>query len=377
MQRRFNDIRPYLPAEIPPAMQRIADSRYFERLSEYVFPGENVEDVRAMVRQISTTGEFQQKVMYFANRQIISRSIDEFTCSGLDGLHPEKNYLFVSNHRDIMLDSSLFQYVLHSGGFRTTEITFGSNLMHTQFVVDVGRANKMFKVVRSGNMRDFLENARHLSDYIRYTVTEKGESVWIAQRNGRTKDGNDATDRGIIKMFCMSSPDDLPRSAAELNIAPLAVSYQIESCDILKVRELYFSRGGRKYVKQPDEDLNSILTGIMQPKGRVHISICRPVEADELAMDCKCPNEFYRAVASLIDRRIYENYKLYDNNYIAHDMRSKTGRYSDFYTREAKEIFSARTRYMLEQLSGDRETLTSLFLGIYAAPVDNAKKITP
>ncbi|MDR1116084.1 MAG: acyltransferase [Tannerella sp.] len=375
MQDKFDDIRPYYPSEIPPAMQRIAESEYFGMLSQYIFPDESVEKVREMVRNIRTTDAFQQKVMYYVNQQVIARSMSDFTYSGLDGLDPEKRYLFVSNHRDIMLDSSLLQYLLHSNGFKTTEITFGSNLMHPQLIVDIGKANKMFKVIRSSNIRNFLKNSLHLSEYIRYTIKEKGESVWIAQRNGRTKDGNDATDQGIIKMFCMSKATDLILSMGELHIVPVAVSYQIESCDILKTRELYLSLKGEKYVKQPDEDLNSVLTGILQPKGFVNIRICKPVTFEDLDIDYKFPNEFYKKVASLIDRRIHENYKLYNNNYIAYDIRAGSSKYGDFYTPEEKEIFIDRCNYMLKQIDGDKDSLMSIFLGIYAAPVENAEKI--
>jgi hypothetical protein len=271
MQSKFDDIRPYYRDEIPPAMQRVAESEHFGMLSHYIFPEKNTEDVREMVRNIRTTDEFQQKVMYYANRQIVRRSITDLAAEGIEKLDPRKRYLFVSNHRDIMLDSSLLQLMLYENGFETTEITFGSNLMNPQLVVDIGKANKMFKVIRGSNIREFIRNSLHLSEYIRHTITEKGESIWIAQRNGRTKDGLDATDQGIIKLFCMSKPGDLVQSADELNIVPVAISYQIEPCDMLKTRELYLTRNGEKYVKQPGEDLNSILTGITQQKGHVRL----------------------------------------------------------------------------------------------------------
>ena len=373
MPSNFDDIRPYNQPEIPPAMQRIAASDYFGTLSNYIFTDRDVEDVRKMILNIRTTDEFQLQVMYYVNQQIVSRSITELTIDGLDQLNPQTNYLFVSNHRDIMLDSSLLQYLLHRNGFRTTEITFGSNLMSSQLVVDIGKANKMFKVIRSSNIREFLKNSLHLSEYIRYTITEKGESIWIAQRNGRTKDGNDATDQGIIKMFCMSKSSDLLWAIDELHIAPLAISYQIESCDILKTRELYLSANGEKYVKHPHEDLNSILHGIRQPKGHVHISFCKPVTSEDFNFEHKVPNEFYKNVAALIDERIFRNYKLYNNNYIAHDLRSGKDAFSNYYTKEEKEAFVARCRYMHEQIEGDRDKLMSIFLGIYANPVDNQK----
>ena len=371
MQHKFDDIRPYYPSEIPPAMQRIAASEHFGILSQYIFPDKNVETVREMVRNFRTTEEFQKEVMYYFNEQVILRSMTDLTYYGLDHLNPETNYLFVSNHRDIMLDSSLLQYLLYKNDFRTTEITFGSNLMRPQLVVDIGKANKMFKVVRSSNIREFLKNSLHLSEYIRHTITEKGESVWIAQRNGRTKDGNDATDQGIIKMFCMSKKSDLVRAIEELHIVPVAISYQIESCDFLKTNELYKSLNGEKYIKQPGEDLHSILTGIMQPKGHVHISFCQPLTQEDLQFDYKVPNDFYKKVACLIDKRIYNHYRLYNNNYIAHDLHSNNDACKDKYTTEEKAAFIARCHSMLEQIEGDKETLTSLFLGIYANPINH------
>lgn len=375
MQDKFDDIRPYYPTEIPPAMQRIAESEHFPVLSQYIFPNENVESMKDMVRNIRTTEEFQVKVMYYVNRQFVERSITELTYSGLDRLNPQKNYLFVSNHRDIMLDSSLLQFILHNNGFRTTEITFGSNLMNPQLVVDIGKANKMFKVIRSSNIREFLKNSLHLSEYIRHTLTEKGESIWIAQRNGRTKDGNDATDQGIIKMFCMSKSSDLINSVDELNIVPIAISYQIESCDILKTLELFRTHNCEKYVKKSGEDLNSILTGILQPKGQVNLSFCEPITKEELEFNHKIPNEFYKNVATLIDKRIHKHYKLYNNNYIAHDIRSKKDVYSTHYTEKEREAFVARCNYMLGKLDGDKEKLLSIFLDIYANPVDNAERL--
>ena len=371
MQNKFDDICPYYPWEIPPAMQRIATSEHFGLLSQYVFPDIDIEEVREMIRNIRTTKEFQQGVMYFMNQQIVRRSMTELSFDGLEKLNPKKSYLFVSNHRDIMLDSSLLQNILHDNGFRTTEITFGSNLMNPQLVVDIGKANKMFKVIRSSNIREFLKNSMHLSEYIRYTITEKDESIWIAQRNGRTKNGNDVTDQGIIKMFCMSGKSDLVRAIDELHIAPLAISYQIESCDILKTRELFLSLSNEKYVKQPGEDLNSVITGIMQPKGHVHLSFCEPITKEELVYENKNANDFYKNVANLIDKRIYKNYKLFNNNYVAHDLRSGKNTFSANYTNKEKEAFTDRCRFMLEQINGNKETLMSIFLGIYANPVDN------
>ena len=266
---QFDDIRPYVDAEIPAAMARIADSEVFALLSAYVFPDRPLEEVREEVRGYKSVYEFQHGVMWFVNKQIEARSTAEVKVTGLENLDTRRNYLFVSNHRDIMLDASFLQNALVEAGHDTTEITFGANLMHPQLVVDIGCSNKMFKVERGdGTPRAFYESSKHLSDYIRYTILEKKQSVWIAQRNGRTKDGNDATAPGIIKMFGMSGGKDKVDALAELGITPVAISYEWEPCDLLKALELYAKSSGQPYVKKPGEDLNSILTGITLTAGR-------------------------------------------------------------------------------------------------------------
>ena len=206
---KFDDIRPYYKEEIPAAMHRLADCEVFPLLASYVYPNEPIEDVRKKIASFTTVDQFQLDTMRHVNEQVIARSITSFTGNGIERLDPNKNYLYVSNHRDIMLDACLLQYYLVINGFDTTEITFGANLMMNPVVIDVGKSNKMFRVERpGGDIKEFYRASLHLSEYIRYVITEKGQSVWIAQRNGRTKDGNDATDQGVIKMFCMSEPKD-------------------------------------------------------------------------------------------------------------------------------------------------------------------------
>jgi hypothetical protein len=372
MEQQFDDLRPYMPAEIAPAMKRIAQSEQFEQMVAFVFPGKDPEEVRKMVAAISSSEEFQAKVMSTLNEEIIKNSIRNFTYSGLQYIDPAKGYLFVSNHRDIVLDSSLLQQILHRNGRPTTEITFGSNLMMSPLIVDIGKSNKMFTVVRGANMKDFYRHSLHLSEYIRHAVTQRHESVWIAQRNGRTKDGNDATDQGIVKMFAMSGNGSEPvTSISQLNIVPMAVSYQIEPCDFLKTKELYHKKCEGKYEKQPNEDFVSVLTGFKSPKGDVNISICEPLCEEELRFtNLAGPNDFYKKVAALIDQRIYRNYKLSSFNYVAHDLRSGTNAYAAHYTEAEKNAFVQRYHQVLAMPLENKEILSSIFLGIYANPID-------
>ena len=369
---QFEDIRPYKAEEIPAAMERIANSSSFPLLASYVYPNEPIEAVKERIRNYKTVKAFQTETMRMVNQRVIEHSISAFSCSGLDKLNPNEHYLFVSNHRDIMLDSRLLHYYLVSKGVDTTEITFGANLMMNQLVVDIGKSNKMFKVERpSNNIKDFYRSSKHLSEYIRYVITEKGQSVWIAQRNGRTKDGNDATDQGIIKMFCMSCPEDKIKAIDQLHIVPVAVSYEWEPCDILKTLEVYESQFS-KYTKKPGEDLNSILTGITQEKGRVHFELCDPIAYAELSkFENLTNNEYHKAVARLLDSRINKAYRLYPNNYVAYDLRYGTTKYRDCYTDEQKTMFINKLKRLEKYDTCDIEKLIDIFLGIYSNPVNN------
>lgn len=384
---KFGEIRPYTDDEISAAMDRIAGSTSFPLLASYVFPDRNIDDVRSEVRSYKTIHDFQMGIMYWANRKIIKDSTASFTCGGMENVRPsalntsssiQNAYLYVSNHRDIMLDAALFQNVLVDNGHDTTEITFGANLMQGQIVIDIGKSNKMFKVARpGGSVREFYKSSLLLSEYMRHVITEKYQSVWIAQRNGRTKDGKDRTDQGIIKMLCMSRSDDKVRAIADLNIVPVSVSYEWESCDILKTVELYERQFG-PYIKKPGEDLNSILTGITQYKGNVHFEVCKPLRFEELNEFSDLTSvEFHKAVANLLDQRICSSYHLYPNNYIAHDILYGNKKYSDMYSSEEKDAFMHRMNKLQKyEEECDMDKLYEIFLGIYANPVDSKSQMS-
>lgn len=373
---KFDDIRPFYDAEIPAAMDRIAKSEHFPLLAQYVYPHQELESVKALLYQFTTIKDFQLEVMRCVNEQVIARSVTSFTYSGLEQLSPNKRYLFVSNHRDIMLDACLLQYALYQQGHETSEITFGANLMSTPLVIDIGKCNKMFRVERpGGSPREFYKSSLRLSEYIRYCITEKGQSVWIAQRNGRTKDGNDRTDQGIIKMFGMSLSKYPVKALTDLHIVPVSISYEWESCDYLKARELYLSRG-TTYKKQPGEDLNSILTGIMQPKGHVQLNFCSEItETDIIELTSSNESNFHRLVANLIDERIISAYQLYPNNYIAWDILNASSEHQEHYTPAQEQIFKEHLNKVSELDLYDTESLEKLLLTIYANPLINKMQL--
>ena len=371
MTTDFDDIRPYCDAEIPAAMQRIANHELIPSIVGYLMPDVPVDVLRDRIRKVRSTEEFQEKVVKDVFERLLTKTEIRFDWSGLENIDEKKPYLFVSNHRDIVMDAMFLQYVVHINKYPICQITFGSNLMCHPFVIDFGKSNKMFRTERGGAPKEFYNSMLHMSEYMRHVITEMHESVWIAQRNGRTKDGIDATDPAIIKMFGMSRRDDRVASLAELNIVPVSVSYEWESCDKLKTLELYLTKKKGHYEKKPGEDLNSIVTGLKQHKGRVHLHFCQPVGESDLRQLNDCgSNDYYKRVAALMDQRIITNYRLWPNNYIAHDLRSGSDIYAAHYTKEQKAAFLKYMDWMNDHPDMNREELEAIFLGIYANPVD-------
>jgi len=368
----FEDTRPYDDSEIPDAIKRISESIHFQGVVKYIFPDEDLRTFADNFRKIKTVDEFQVQVMDKAIRGLLAQTTNGFSYSGFEQLSQEKSYLFVSNHRDILLDSAILQVILHECGLKTSEITFGSNLMDSQFVIDLGKMNKMFKIVRNGTMREIFANSLKVSQYMRYAITQKHQSTWIAQRNGRAKNGFDNTEVAVLKMFAMSSPLAFVPNLMELNIVPIAVSYQYEPCDFLKTRELYISKN-KKYIKEQGEDLNSIVHGVRQWKEHIHLSVCEPITKEELEKcDAFSHNEKFKHLAEIIDKKIYRNYKLYKTNYIAHDLLNGSNTYVSHYSNEEKEAFKQYMFAGLKDIEGDMKELETIFLEIYATAVINS-----
>ena len=368
----FDDIRPYQEEEIPTAMQRLADNNDLPTMLHHILPDADAETIINKIRSIRTSEQFQAELMVKAVEGIMHKTASNFSWSGLENISDKRPCLFVSNHRDIVLDAMLLQYILLTNGHKTCYIAFGNNLMFNSLFVDFWKVNKMFQIGRGGHPKDFYNSLLHMSEYIRHLITEEHESVWIAQRNGRTKNGLDSTDPTILKMFGMSQRDDRVFSLSELNIVPVTVSYEWEPCDKMKTLECYAKQLNGSYEKQPGEDLKSVLTGVTQQKGHVHFHISPAITETNLkCLNDYVPTDFYRKVAQLIDNRIYANYRLYPNHYIAHDLRSGTETYAQHYTDEEKARFLQYMTWIDQCQDMDHSVLKSLFLGIYANPIDS------
>jgi len=371
----FEDIRPYYDPEINPALKRIIANPLFDKIIEFLFPGQDHSEIRAMLDSTYTAHDFQLHFMHPLVNSIVKKTSDGLTTTGFDQLTPGKPYLFVGNHRDIVLDSAILQVLLLDHGHETSEITFGSNLMINQFVIDFGKVNRMFRVERGANKADLIRISHKLSAYIRHVVTKKNSSVWIAQRPGRTKNGNDKTEAGLLKMFNMSGTDDFLVSFRELNIVPLIISYEYEPCCAFKVKELLVTMQDGSYHKRPEEDLMSIITGITQSKGRIQMSVGKPVNMylDKIDETDTLNNKLTK-LAEPIDQEVYTNYKLWPGNYIAYDLKHNCTDHTTFYNSAEKDTFLQYMENEIRGIEGDRKTIEELFLGIYAYPVINVKR---
>ncbi|MGD0583279.1 MAG: acyltransferase [Bacteroidales bacterium] len=370
----FEDIRPYHDIEINAALNRIIVNPAFDTILDTFFPNEDKSQLKALLADTYTVRDFQVRFMYPLVYSIVGRTSDGLTSDGFENLTPGKSYLFVGNHRDIVLDSAILQVLLLDHKHDTSEITFGSNLMSNQFIIDLGKVNRMFKVVRGYNKAELIRNSEILSAYIRHTVTVKGNSIWIAQRPGRTKDGCDKTEPGLLKMFNMSSRSNFTESFKELNIVPLVISYEYEPCCSLKIKELLETAINGTYQKKPGEDLMSILTGINQPKGRIHMTVCKPLNFRESNPDKKDTlNSKINMLAQSIDREIFSHFKLWPNNYIACDLLLESQQYREYYTPEDLQGFLKYMESQTENIEGNKATVRKLFLKIYANPVLNAR----
>lgn len=377
---QFEDIRSFSPEEIPAAMQYFANSEKVSEISRLVFPNSDFADVKKMLLSIKTTDEFQEKIMANLVRWIIKNSINHIDTQGFSALDKTKSHLFTGNHRDITVDAFLLQFCLLTSGHKTTNVAFGNNLVFNELTDVFCKVNKMFQVQRSHNIRELAKNSQHLSDYIRYLI-QNNESVWIAQRNGRTKDGNDKTDHGIITMFSMSgNRNDMINNLLELNITPVATSYEFEPCALMKARERYITERDGSYTKSPTEDYDSVMSGITKKKGIVNVAICEPITDDDLKdFEGADRREVIQAVAKIIDKRIYENYRLYPNNFIAHDWLSGTSTYKNRYTEDEENVFKSYCdkifSKLYEELGSEAESrFKEILLGIYANPVENKIK---
>ncbi len=368
----FESISPYTDEEAVEALGKVADNPVITEVSQYFFPDESPDFLKKRLKSVRGIDDFQIMVMSKVVEWVLDHTAHIFSYDGVSNIDKTKGkFLALSNHRDIILDPAITQLVLYRNGIPMTEIAVGDNLITNKFIEYLIRSNRMIKVVRGISARELYLSSQMLSKYIRLNITEQKSSIWLAQRQGRTKDGADITEQGLLKMLDMSGTADFRKNFEDLNIIPMSISYEIEPCDILKARELLISRT-QKYVKAPGEDLNSILTGIKQQKGNIHLNIGKPLTSEEIAVASLCDkNDRYQLIRHAVDLRVIEGYRLWKTNYLAYDIVNKTTKYSDKYSVSDIDWFTDYMEHQLESVEKelDRPALKDIFLRIYANPV--------
>lgn len=367
----FESISPYTDEEAVVALGKLADHPLLSQFSCKFFPDQSPDFLKGLLKNIRSIDEFQVLVMSKFVEWVLDHTVNTFSYDGISNINPEKKFLALSNHRDIIFDPAITQLVLFRNGIPLTEIAVGDNLVSSPTIEYLLRSNRMIKVIRGITARELYLSSQLLSRYIRHNITEQRSSIWLAQRQGRTKNGYDITEQGLLKMLDMSGTADFQKNFEELNIIPMSISYEYEPCDILKARELVISRK-HKYVKAEGEDLNSILVGIQQPKGNVHLNIGTPLTSEEIAEAALCDkNDRYQLIRHAVDKRVIEGYRLWKNNYVAYDLINQSYKYSHLYETADVERF---VEYMQAQLDTvekeiNRADLRRIFLDIYANPV--------
>ena len=375
----FDAIRPFEPEELPEVFERLLGNAQFAQVVAYVFKDMPFDMLAQKMRACKTNLEFQVAFCYPFIKGLLQKA--SLGCDmNVDAIDMEKRYTFVSNHRDIVLDSALLDVLLVDAGCKTTcEIAIGDNLLSLPWVKDLVRINKSFIVERSVSLRQMLLSSKRLSDYMHLVIAQKHDNVWIAQREGRAKDSNDRTQESIIKMMVMGGEGSLVERLKGLHIVPLAISYEYDPCDFLKAQEFQFKRDIADWKKGPMDDVVSMQTGIMGYKGHIHYDAAPCIDAWLDTLDPDMPKaDFFKAVATHIDEEVFRRYRLYPSNYVALDELEGTTAHADRYTAEQKAQFEG---YIAQQMTKiqlpdkDEAFLRERLLTMYANPARNQEQL--
>ena len=373
--QEFDTIRPWEPEDLPEVFDRLLANDQFKQVLAYLYPQVPLEMIAQKLKACKTNLDFQLTFAYDFVHGILKKAATgcEMDCSSLDNT---RNYTFISNHRDIVLDSAILDVMLIDNKFKTTcEIAIGDNLLSLPWVKDLVRVNKAFIVERALSMRQMLMSSKRLSDYMHFAIKEKNENIWIAQREGRAKDSNDRTQKSILQMMSMGGEGSIIERLKQLHLVPLSISYEYDPCDFLKAKEFQQKRDHAEWKKGPTDDLVSMQTGIFGYKGHVHYHAAPCLDEYLDSLDPDMPKQdIYNKVAAYIDQQIHRNYRLYSGNYVALDMLEGTEAYTHQYTAEDKAKFEKYIQGQLAKIdlpNKDEAYLKERLLTMYANPVRN------
>jgi 1-acyl-sn-glycerol-3-phosphate acyltransferase len=374
--QKFDAIRPFYDTEVNEALQNVIHHPMMKALMNFTFP-ELEDDVwKEQLKKTHSIRDFQCNFIYQSVQKILEKSSEGLTTSGFENLEKNTSYLFISNHRDILLDTTLLNASLFEHGFVMTASAIGDNLVKKAFLSTLAKLNRNFLVLRGLTPREMLQSSKLLSEYIRQLLLHENRSVWIAQREGRTKDGNDETNPGVLKMIGMASNEtNLMDYFKKIKIVPVSISYEYDPTDVLKMPQLMAEANNEIYIKEKNEDFMTILSGVMGQKKRIHIHVDKVLdtEIDTIVTENDNSNKQVQALAQVIDDAILSNYKLWPTNYIAYDIVNKTNTYSHLYTENEKSLFERRLEMRIDH---DNPVALEGFLAMYANPVVNKLKYT-
>ena len=374
--QKFDKIRPFYDAEVNDAIQGAVNHPMMKALMGFTFPELDEEIWKDQLKRTHSIRDFQCNFIYKSVQKVLEKSSEGLTTSGFEKLEQNTSYLFISNHRDIILDTSLLNVSLFDHGLVMTASAIGDNLVKKSFLKTLSKLNRNFLVQRGLPPRELLESSKLMSEYIAQLLLRENRSVWIAQREGRTKDGNDATHSGVLKMLAMGSTEaNLMDYFKKIKIVPVSISYEYDPTDALKMPQLIAEANDEIYIKEKNEDFITLLSGIIGQKKRIHISVgdILDTELDRISLEFDNNNKQVQALAQAIDDSILQSYKLWPTNYIAYDLLNKSTTYSHLYTENEKSLFERRLEMRIDE---NNPQMLESFLAMYANPVVNKSKYT-
>jgi hypothetical protein len=376
MITKFDAIRCYFNSEIPDALERLSNEKQFMKVLSTVYPLMPKKLIKQRLTSYKSNYEFQKNFVFPFLQNIEFTLTTGIDLVGIENIDTAKPYLYISNHRDIILDSALLCSKLIERGMDTVEIAIGDNLLIFPWIQELVRVNKSFIVKRGLSPRQVLESSQLLSEYIHYTVTEKNQSIWLAQREGRAKDANDRTQDSLLKMLNMYGTEDVATNLSKLNICPVSISYEYDPCDFLKAKEFQQKRDNPDFKKQAYDDLLNMQTGVMGYKGKVVYTLAGEISNEilDLATENKNKNELISNTAKLIDKKIHSNYVIYTINKIAYDILNSGKQFEKEYNMMERLDFEAYIEKQILKIdlpNKDIDFLKVKILEMYANPLIN------
>ena len=373
----FDDIRPYSDSEVKEKMRALLKDKVFDEVLLHLFKNRpKVQMVKFQLRRVRSVKQLQGVFIYDLLHWLVDKTSKGVQCTGINKLDKKKPYLFISNHRDIVLDAALLNFLIFENGMNTTQIAIGDNLLLYEWIEHTVKLNRSFIIKRNLPPRELMMASKKVSHFIRQSITEDKMSIWIAQREGRTKDGNDKTQDSVLKMLNMSNKGGISDGFNELNIVPVSISYENEPCGLAKLKEL-IKKEHYGQLKTNKDDLKSMSMGMFAPKGRIRFAFGDPIKTNfTLAENNEQRNKYIRNIAEMIDEQIYRNFKLWPSNYVAYDMLMQEHRFKDKYTAEEQRRFEIMVEQAMVNIDYPITDLQERFLKVYANPVINKLKVT-